>query len=115
MDINQHDFIKKGASIYLVKNFRKEGKGFILDYYFRSTIKESGIINSNDTRDLYEHELPSIKHPSDKEIVIIKNKIRKEFPIFHFETPSNNNINFLTEKICLDFLKEKGYLVFKPV
>ena len=115
MEINHNDFIKKGASIYLVKNFRKEDKRFILDYYFRSTIKDSGIIKSNDTRDFYEHELPSIKHPSVKEIFIIKNKIRKEFPTFHFETSSNNNFNILTEKNCIDFLKDKGYLVFKPV
>lgn len=117
-DIKEGVFIKKEASIYLVKDFKKEGKGYKLVYFFRSTAKPTGVLHFNDSREFYEHELQRIKVPTIEEVNVLKNKIFKEHPTFHFDistVESNQNLDSFTEKSCIEFLRERGYLVFKQV
>jgi hypothetical protein len=117
-DIKEGDFIKKEASIYLIKYFNKTDKRYKLDYYFRSTKKMSGVLHINGSREIYEHDLTRIKTPTKEEIEILKNKIVKEYPDFTFNSSWLENYqkpDIQSEKECIDFLKARGFLIFKKI
>lgn len=117
-DIKNGSFVKKEASIYLVKDFIKVGSRYRLIYFFRTTKKLTGVLHSNNFREVFEFELHKIHTPTYEEIEILKTKISKEFPNFPLEIGSKSkkqDIYNLTIENCIEFLREKGYIVLKQV
>lgn len=117
-NIKEGDFIKKEASIYLVKGFNKAERKYKLDYYFRSTKKTTGVLHINGAKEFYEHELTRLKTPTNKEVETIISKITKEHPDFIIDSPRSVKYlktDILSEKKHIDFLKERGYLIYKQI
>lgn len=116
--IKEGDFIKKEASIYLVKGFKKTERKYKLDYYFRSTKKTAGVLHINGAKEFYELDLMRFKTPTNEEIVTIINKITKEYPDFIIDSSwsvKDLKTDILSEKEHIDFLKERGYLIYKQI
>lgn len=130
-DIKRGVFIKKLTNIYLVKDFKKDisnkYKGrYRIDYYFRiSTVTPTPQLHSNSFNIIDESDFnfKRIKKPTNKEIERLKSKIKQECHSFNFETLSykepktkdQSQSDILTEEKYIDFLKEKGYLIFKQI
>lgn len=118
MNIRKNDFVKKADSIYLVKDFRKIGSKYILEYYFKTTKKPTGVLHGAGSRELYENQTEYIKKPTRNEIEIIVSKVKNKHPNFDIENSkeaSNPRSNDIDEKNCIKYLKDRGYLVYKQI
>lgn len=109
-------FVRKAASLYLVKKLSKTNKGFRLEYFYRSTKDKTGILHLNGYKDFYESELELFKTPTIEHIEIVKSKIKKEDPDFLITSIiSEDNYETQYERVCIEYLKERGYLIYKPI
>lgn len=117
-NIKTGDFIKKEASIYFVKDFKKAGRKYILEYYFRSTKKTSGLLHINGSKEFYEHEVDRIKCATQEEVEILKAKINNKHPNYHFnikQIDKKQKTNIQSERECIEFLKERGFIIYKQI
>lgn len=117
--IDRYDIIKYRKCIYLVKNFLKlEDGNYRLEYYFRSINNQIGKLKLNGFSDNSEYQFEYIKEASIEEIDLLVSKIRKEHPKFDLSSikiNSKENWLNLNEIDCIEYLKSKGYLVYKQM
>lgn len=125
---NDFEILKYRKCIYLIKNLIEtndslHGK-YQVNYYFRITFKSGSKLYNDSSEVHYEHNLKYYKNASREEIKFLINEIQNKFPEFNI-----NNINslddsktkvssvddFLTEKDCIEFLKNRGYLIYKNI
>lgn len=117
--IKKGNYIKKEATIYLVKDFKKEGRMYILDFYFCSTKKTDGCLHINKFKRWYESELDRIKtSPSIEEVEAFRHKIKLLHPNFPIDKypyqrgeKSVSCNEKLTEELCIEYLKDRGYTI----
>ncbi len=126
-DIKTGIFIKRHTNIYLVKDFTEDihnkykGK-YRIEYFFRistKTLNPKLHIEGFDTTDIYELNNGLIKKPIDEEIQKLQTLIYEMCPRFDFNTlsykESKRNIDEFSIENCIEFLKNKGYIVLKQV
>ncbi|WP_461629637.1 hypothetical protein [Labilibaculum euxinus] len=120
IDLKQYDIVRYLKCIYLVKDFAKDENGkYILNYHFRTIYNSNAELYSENTYELYGFHAEKIRKATKDEIRYFISRIKKEKPDFdlnYVEDVSldkpDKNIN---EKECIDFLKSKGYLVYKQI
>lgn len=96
-------FVRKAASLYLVRELIRTKKGFRLEYFYRSTKDKAGILHLNGHKDFYESELKMIKLPTIEDIEIVKSKIKKKDPDFLIKSIiSEDNYKTQYERICIE-------------
>jgi hypothetical protein len=110
MDIKEYDFIKIGESVYLVRDY-KNGD---LDYYFKCALKSTGDLHRNGTKRWCIDG--RIRRPTTNEISAVILKIKIQFPGFEIEKVikhlDKDSMN-LSEEICIQYLKNRGYIICK--
>lgn len=120
IDIKQYDIVRYLKCIYLVKDFFKDEDGkYILNYHFRAINNGNAKLHPQDTYILYGFHAEKIRKASKDEIRYFISRIRKERPDFDLHSIEDvsldeTSIN-INEKECVDFLKSKGYLVYKQI
>jgi len=120
IDLKQYDIVRYLKCIYLVKDFFKDENGrYILNYHFRTINNSNAKLYSEDTYELYGFHAEKIRKATKDEIRDFITRIKKEKPDFDLKSiedvsigETGENIN---EKECIDFLKRKGYLVYKQI
>ena len=118
IDLKQYDIVRYLKCIYLVKDFFKDENGrYILNYYFRTINNSNAKLHSQNTYELYGFHAKKIRKASKDEIRHFISKIKKEKPDFDLnfieDVSLDETVGNLNEKECIDFLKRKGYLVYK--
>ena len=123
-EIECGSFIKIGKMHYLVNKFEciKENEWSVIlkiDAYFAICINKNSdqklhpnYITSK-TIDIYRIESHVHNLTQEEKEKLIK-KIKEKHPSFDFETLSIKQ-NELSENECIEQLKSKGYLLYKPV
>jgi hypothetical protein len=120
IDLNQYDIVRYLKCIYLVKDFFKDEDGkYILNYYFRTINNSNAKLHYQDTYKLYGFHAEKIRKASSDEIRHFISRIKKEKPDFDLHTIEDVSLDEtginINEKECVDFLKSKGYLVYKQI
>ena len=120
IDIKRNDIIKYMKCIYLVKDFQKLDNGkYLLNYYFRSIRKDNAKLNINDSYEISGYLVETIKKASPEESNFIITRINSVYPnydtSFYRNQKDKNEQKTLNENDCIDFLKKKGYIVYKQV
>lgn len=122
-DIKKGAYLKYLATTFLVKDciLNEDKETYTIKYFFsltnRGGIKKGKLYCDGTIRE----ESCKIKMCSSEDIERLKTKIQYEYPSFDFGTLSYKESNTitnndeLTEEKCIDFLKEKGYLIFKQI
>lgn len=115
--IKRNDFVKYLKCIYLVKDFQKlDNATFIISYYFRASRKAEAKIRINDVFNISSYNLKKIKKATSDETDFLIEKIKLEHPNFDLSFyVATKKECFLNENECIEFLKNKGYLVYKQV
>lgn len=126
-DVKKGVFIKKYTNIYLVKNFAEDiqnkykGK-YKIEYFFRISTKTSNPqlhVGGVDIADELDFHFKRIKKPTYEETLQLKEKIEQECSRFNLETlsyrESRNKKEELSVEKCIEFLKNKGYIILKQV
>ena len=118
--IKENDYVKYFKNIYLVKDFKELEKGrYRLSFYFRSIKKKNAKLYKDDSSKINGYLARKIKKATPEEIKFLHSRIRLKFP--HLDLPSIENSEELknrqelNETDCVEFLKSKGYLVFKQL
>lgn len=125
---NAFEILKYRKCIYLIKNLiitndSLYGK-YQVNYYFRITYKSGSKLHKDSSEVHYEHNLKYYKNASQEEIKFLLNEIQNKFPEFNinsFNFLDNNKTkvssvkDFLTEEKCIEFLKDRGYLIYKNI
>lgn len=116
--IQENDIVKYYKMIYLVKNFKKiDNYKYQLNYHFKTNItKKNAKLHKNQLDEFDKYKIERIKHAEEKEREILISKIQKESPDFNlstFEIYSENKNSELNESNCIEYLKNKGYLIYK--
>ncbi len=117
-NIKKHDFIKKADSIFLVKDFRKRGSKLVLEYFFKTTKRSTGILHGPDSREFYESQTEHIKKASKDEIETLISKIKNQHPQFdlsNIKESIEKNSNSMSEESCIQYLEDRGYLVYQQI
>ena len=119
LDINKNDFIKYLKCIYLVKDFYRDENGYyILEYYFRSIIKENAKLHTTNLYKISGYLTEKIKKATSEETKFLISRIKMESPDFDLSfakaetTESKQDLNIAD---CISNLKSKGYLIYKPI
>lgn len=120
IDLKQYDIVRYLKCIYLVKDFFKDENGkYILNYHFRTINNSDAKLHSQDTYELYGFHAEKIRKASIEEIRHFISRIKKEKPDFDLNSIENVSLDEpginIGEKGCIDFLKSKGYLVYKQM
>ena len=118
MNFKKYDVLKKGTAIYLVDSFHKFEDIYRLKYFFKTTLKLTDNLYINNSRDFHRYELKNLKQASKNDIEILFSKIKTQYPTFdltNIPKSEDQNKDELNEDLCIEFLKNKGYLVFKQV
>ena len=119
IDINPNNFIKYLKCIYLVKDFyRAENGQYILEYYFRSIIKENAKLHTDNSYKISGYLAEKIKKTTTEETKFLISKIKNEKPDFDMsfaEILTNKHKQDLNIDDCITFLKSQGYLVYKQI
>jgi hypothetical protein len=116
-EIKRDDFVKYRKCIYLVKDFQKlDNRKSRLNYYFRSIKIETAKLYSNGFDENYNWQFECIKKASQEEVDFLVSRIRSEHPNFDLSFLKMNKIKLnLNVNDCIEYLKSKGYLVYKQV
>lgn len=118
-EIYKYDIVKYLKCIYLVKDFHKLENGrYRLNYYFRTSKNDKVDLKMNDFYDFYSSDVEKIKKPTLEERNFLISRIKVKYPNFDLSFIKNvesKNIMDLNENDCIDFLKNKGYLIYKQV
>jgi hypothetical protein len=119
IEIKKNDFVKYLKCIYLVKDFEKLDNGrYRLSYFFRSIIKDDAKLHFNEFYDISAYLTEKIKKPSLEETKFLISRIKAEHPSFDLsfvKLDKNINEKKLNENECIEYLKSKGYIVYKQV
>lgn len=119
IEIKENDIVKYLKCIYLVKGFQKLENGrYQLSYYFRSIRKDNAILHRNDSDEIYGYLAEKIRKADSEEINSLIKKIKTKYPNFDTsfqKTDLNKNTLNLNVQDCIDFLKSKGYIIYKQV
>lgn len=119
MEIKRNDFIKYLKCTYLVKDFVKLDNGYYnLSYYFRVNRKSNSKLHFNGVYRISGYSAEKIKKTSIEETYFLVSRIKAEHPNFDLSflnSELNQNESILNEKDCIEYLKGKGYLVFKQI
>ncbi len=117
IELNEYDIVKYLKSTYLVKSFRQFDNGkYQLKYHFRTIRKENAKLHKNKKDELYECDLEKIKKADEKEREFLILRILSENPDFDLsklEKDTQKKKSELNEENCIEFLKDKGYLIYK--
>jgi len=120
IDLKQYDIVRYLKCIYLVKDFFKDENGkYFLNYHFRAINKSDSKLHSQNTYEFYGFHAEKIRKASKDEIRHFISRIKKEKP--DFDLSYIENISFdetganINEEECINFLKSKGYLVYKQI
>lgn len=115
--IEEFDVVKYLKSTYLVKSFQRLESGkFELCYYFRSIRKPDAKLHKDQKQDFYESHTYKIKKTNNQEKKLLIEKIRNEYPDFNLAkviSATSDTFIDLDENMCIEFLKEKGYTIYK--
>jgi len=118
-EIQRNDVVKYLKCLYLVKDLEKlENGNFRLNYYFRITRKDNAKLHFNESYDISSYLLKQVKRPSTEEAEFLISRIKVEHPNFDlsFIKQNKNKIKSnLNENDCIEYLKSKGYLVYKQI
>jgi hypothetical protein len=120
IDLKQYDIVRYLKCIYLVNDFFKDEDGkYILSYYFRAINNSKAKLHSQGSYELYGFHAKKIRKASNDEIRHFISRIKKEKPDFelHYSEEiyiDETSIN-INEKECIDFLKSRGYIVYKQI
>lgn len=119
IEIKENDIVKYLKSIYLVKSFQKlENGGYRLSYYFRSIRKDNAILHTNESDEIYSYHAEKIKKADLEERKSLISKIKVKHPDFDtslIKTDLKKNTQNLNVTDCIEFLKSKGYMIYKRV
>jgi len=119
IEIKRTDFVKYLKCIYLVKDFQKLDNGrYRLSYYFRSIIKDNAKLHMNDSDVISNYLTEKIKKPTLDELKYIISRIKAEYPDFDlsfFKSETIKDNSDLNEIDSIEYLKSKGYLVYKQI
>lgn len=114
IEIKRNDFVKYLKCIYLVKGFQKLDNGkYRLNYHFRSIRKDNAKLYTNEFDDIYGYLSEKIKKTTIEETKFIISKIKTEYP--NFDTSFIKTELNLNVEDSIEFLKSKGYIVYKQV
>lgn len=119
IEIKENDIVKYLKSIYIVKGFQKLENGrYRLSYYFRSIKKDNAILHTNGSDEIYGYLAEKIKKADSEERKSLISKIKLKHPNFDtslLKTDLNKNTQNLNVTDCIEFLKSKGYIIYKQV
>lgn len=117
IEIKKYDFVKYLKNLYLVEDFHKLENGqYRLNYLFRSIRKSNAKLHTNGFYDIYGYLAENIRKATDEEIEFLISRIKQEHPNFDISIVNVNkatNFSYLNEDDCIDYLKSKGYLIYK--
>jgi hypothetical protein len=117
-EIQRGDFVQKGSMLYLVDKLKDIGNDqFIINAFFATCIRKNC---QQKLHNNYVDKFSFNKHDTEKRVHRIKGKekeklitrIINEYPDFNIEALTINK-NELSENECIEYLKDKGYLIYK--
>lgn len=120
INLKPFDIVKYLKCIYLVKDFFKNEDGkYVLNYHFKTINKSNEKLHSHNTYELYGFHAEKLRKASKDEIIHFISRIKKEKPDFDLHSIEDVCLDvtgiIINEKECIDFLKSKGYLVYKQI
>ena len=119
IEVNKNDFIKYLKCVYLVKNFTKLDNGYYrLSFYFRSIVKDNAKLHNNKYYDISGYQTEKIKKASRKECEFLISQIKKaqpDFDVARFHQNAISDENDLHEQECVEYLKSRGYIIYKQM
>lgn len=119
IEIKENDFLKYAKSIYLVKHFKKNEFGrYNLSFYYRCIRKNNAKLYTNSFNSISGHSAETIKKATAEEIAFLTSKIKAKNPNFNtsfIKPPLNPEKWDLNGENCINFLKERGYIIYKKV
>lgn len=120
IELKQYDIVRYLKCIYLVKDFSKDERGrYILSYHFRTISNSNAKLHSQGNYELYGFHAEKIRKATKNEIRHFISRIKKEKPDFDLNSIEDVSVDEpdinMNEKECINFLKGKGYLVYKQI
>ena len=117
--IKENDFLKYFKNLFKVKSVDKQDNGaVVINFYYRSLKQHNAKLYKDGVYKIYpEYLTEKLKRATSEEIKFLLSRIRN----LNSEKIGINNINLielknnenLNEVECIDFLKSRGYLIYK--
>lgn len=121
------EILKYRKCIYLIEglvhNNDSSFKKSQVNYLFRITFKEGSKLYKNGSENHYAQDLKYYKKANPEQRKLLLDEIKKRFPDFDLNDQSLekskskdiSKLELLTEENCIEFLKGKGYLIYKQI
>lgn len=118
IDIKKNDFVKYAKSIYLVKDFKNLNGRYRLSFYFRAIKKDKAKLHTNSFNEITGYSSETIKRATAEEIAFLTSKIKAKSPTFDtsfIKAEITTEKEGLNEEDCINFLKERGFIIYRQV
>lgn len=112
--LKEYDIVRYRQCIYLVKNFEKIDSNFHLSCYFSLCIKNKGTLTCEKISKIFHLDIKYLKPASDIDRENLISRIKLEYPNFDLSVITGDKSD-LSESVCIAYLKNKGYLVYKQM
>lgn len=121
------DVLKYRKCIYLIEGVVHNNDSSIkksqVNYFFRITFKEGSKLYKNGSDNHYAQDLKYYKKANPEQRKFLLDEIKRRFPDFDLKYQGSEKLNsediskleLLTEENCIEFLKGKGYLIYKQI
>lgn len=126
-NFEKFDVLKYRKCIYLIEGVVHNNDSSIkksqVNYFFRITFKEGSKLYKNGSENHYAQDLKYYKNANPEQRKFLFDEIKRRFPDFDLKYQSSEKLNsediskleLLTEENCIEFLKGKGYLIYKQI
>jgi hypothetical protein len=122
------DILKYRKCIYLIESIIHSNdssfKKSQVNYFFRITFKVGAKLYKNGSESHYAQDLKYYKKTNPEQRKFLLDEIKRKFPDFDLREQNDldksinedvSQIELLTEENCIEFLKGKGYLIYKQI
>lgn len=118
-NIKENDYLKYFKNLFKIKSVEKlNSGGLLITYYFRSIEKDNAKLYKNGVYEIRSGYLTEkLKRASPKEINFLLSRIKnynsENGELYKGNLSNVKNEERLNENDCIEFLKSKGYLIYK--
>lgn len=125
-NFREFEILKYRKCIYLINNISSIetsiGQKFQINFYFRITFKEGSKLYKDSFDVQYSHALQYYKNADSEQRQFLIKEIGENFPDFDLKKINSHLINQKIQKIdslneedCIEYLKNRGYLIYKKI